>query len=219
MRLKAFMYYVAVRGPISPEYMRSLDPDMTDDDLDLYSDSLAAEGFYDNFVADYEKQFNPTEIEKYQNLLETKLGVLDWGLFNADRCEPIRFDVLNSSIAIRIGISPRNQFDYYMSALKHQNFECLSEYEYATISLNSLDYSVINRALHAEWDSSEDIWAGSNLNFYKWPIKVYINNERDNLTDNEMHLIAMLRKDEIKYPVQLYFYNEPDPIDLNNFRL
>lgn len=218
MRLKAFMYYIANRGPISPEYMRTLDPSMMDEDLSLYADIDAAHGFYENFASDYEKQFNPTEIEKYQNLLETKVELLDWGVFNFDRCDPMRLDVVNSSAAIKIGISPRNQFDFHMSCIKNQNFDCLEEFEYSTINLSNFDYGVINRMFHKVWDSN-DIWAGSNLGFYRHPVKVYINNERDNLNEGDLHLIAMLRKEEIKYPVQLIFYNEVDPVDINNFRL
>ena len=75
--MKNFLYFMAMRGKADSKKMLAENLELSDEEIEFYSDSSVAEYYYNLFVDDYEKTFTASEIKKYQDLLETKIEVLD----------------------------------------------------------------------------------------------------------------------------------------------
>lgn len=219
MVFKVFMYWVAKRGePVSVASMQEMDSTISPDDISMFTDAAAAQGFFLEFEEKYHKFYNNDEIEKLQTLLESKLAIIEEGNYYSDKTDPMKFSIVGTNANISIGISAKNQFNYYMDEIKTKNFNCLKDMADVYMNMAGFSYDKIIKILRDLW-ASPDVWAGSMLSIYKWPIEVYFSVAREDLTDADQKVIAMLKKPEIKYPVKLNFYNLAEPIYIDDFRM
>lgn len=220
MTLKMFLHWLANPNAIAASDIKAMDPNISDYDFDAICLG-PGRGHYNMLEQSYINHNIMPEIQKYANLLDSHIELIDEGTFDGSKATPMHFKVIGSHAEIKIGISIKNQYEYFMSYIARKDFSSLGEWADVPIYLQNLDYDNIAAMLYKElWGDNPvtNVWHGSTLNLYKWPINVSFDCGKTELNDADYHLLANLRKDEIKYPVKVDFINT-DEINLEDLNL